>query len=131
MPAQIPERLARAIREAEKSFEAEHYPATLTCGRRALEGIFKQLIPEQSLDKANGRRKDLHDLIEEFMATDDSKEPLKNLSHAIRLSGNLGAHFDLEKDPDRETAETVLLLLRYLIEYFFILPERIRQIEDK
>ena len=46
----------------------------------------------------------------------------------VRKGGNLGAHFDLEKEPNEETATLMIELLEYLIEYLFVLPKRIDKI---
>ena len=52
------------------------------------------------------------------------------LSDAIREGGNLGAHFDFEREPNEETATQMIELLDYLIEYLFILPKRIENLKN-
>ena len=93
-------------------------------GRRALEGTFNFLLPE---DKRNGP---LYRLIETATQQTDLAAPLKALSHAIRSGGNLGAHFEMEREPDEAVARQIVELLSYLISYLYVLPARIAQLED-
>jgi hypothetical protein len=53
------------------------------------------------------------------------------LADAIRKGGNLGAHFDSEKEPNDEIAGLMVDVLDYLIEYLFILPNRIKNLHEK
>ena len=52
------------------------------------------------------------------------------IANAIRKGGNLGAHFDLEKEPDEKVAALMLELAEELLEYFFVLPERIEHLHE-
>jgi hypothetical protein len=61
----------------------------------------------------------------------DLQEPIMKIADTIRRGRNIGAHFDAEKEPDQETTEMMLDLLDYLIEYLFVLPERIERLHDK
>ncbi len=61
--------------------------------------------------------------------TKDLAAPLNALSHAIRQGGNLGAHFDMVKEPDEQLAKKMVALLEYLITYLYELPAEIEQIE--
>jgi hypothetical protein len=49
----------------------------------------------------------------------------------IRKGGNLGAHFDLEREPDEEVFSLMIDLFDYLIEYLFVLPSHIELLNDK
>lgn len=57
-------------------------------------------------------------------------EPLGKLAHAIRDGGNLGAHFDMEKEPTEEMAKHMVELLNYLISYLYVLPKEIEKLEQ-
>src|SRR5262249_31839100 len=89
----IPEPLQRSFVSTIEAFNSRNYVATAVLCRRTLEGIFKHLIPE---DKRKGS---LEKLIEYTTKEIDLAAPLNSLSHAIRDGGNLGAHFDMEKEP--------------------------------
>jgi hypothetical protein len=61
----------------------------------------------------------------------DLAKPLITLAHAIRQVGNLGARFDLRKEPDRDTVKAQLELIEYLLEYMYTLPGMIETVNDK
>jgi len=119
----IPEPLQNAFVSTIDAFNSRNYAATAVCARRTLEGIFKYLVEE---DK---RGAPLAKLIEQVKTSKDLAAPLTSLSHAIRDGGNLGAHFDMEKEPDETLARHMVELLDYLISYLYVLPEEIKKLE--
>jgi len=40
----------------------------------------------------------------------------------LRKGGNLGAHFNLEREPDQATARQMLDFVEYLMGYLYVLP---------
>ena len=58
-------------------------------------------------------------------------EPLVVLADTLRQGGNLGAHFDLEREPDQHVAETMLDLLDYFMEYIYVLKEKAQSLQKK
>lgn len=94
------------------------------CARRTLEGIFKYLVAQER------RNAPLARLIEHVKEDKDLAAPLTSLSHAIRDGGNLGAHFDMEKEPNETLARQMVELLDYLISYLYVLPEEIKKLEQ-
>jgi Domain of unknown function (DUF4145) len=119
----VPEGLTRAINDAVAAYNRGIYPAAAVSGRRALEGMFKLLVPD------NDKKKPLAQLIDLVSNGDSLSEPLRTLSHAIREGGNLGAHFDLETDPDEALARAMVELLDYLSSYLYALPKKIERLE--
>lgn len=120
----IPAPLRRAFVSTIDSYNASIFPATVVSGRRTLEGIFKYLVPEEM------RNLPLAKLIDAAKAEKDLSAPLSALSHAIRSGGNLGAHFDIEREPDEAVARQIVELLSYLISYLYVLPAKIEQLEN-
>jgi len=120
----IPPALKKAFISTIDAYNSTNYAATAVCARRTLEGIFKHLVPE---DK---RTLSLQKLIEHVKDNTDLAAPLTSLSHAIRDGGNLGAHFDMEKEPDQHLAKHMVELLDYLISYLYVLPKEIKKLED-
>lgn len=120
----IPEPLQRAFVSTVDSFNSHNYVATAVSARRTLEGIFKYLVSEQQGNPS------LFKLIENAKKEIDFAAPLTSLSHAIRDGGNLGAHFDMEKEPDHKLAKQMIELLDYLISYLYVLPEEIKKLEQ-
>lgn len=122
--ADIPEQLQRSFISTIDAFNSKNYVATTVGGRRTLEGIFKYLVPEEK------RKANLAKLIEFAKADVDLAAPLSALSHAIRDGGNLGAHFDMEKEPSEALARQMVELLEYLISYLYVLPKQIEKLEQ-
>jgi hypothetical protein len=120
--AVIPESLRRSLVSIIDAFNSKNYTATAVCGRRTLEGIFKYLVPNEK------RNATLAKLIDTAKAEVDLAAPLTALSHAIRGGGNLGAHFDEEKEPNETLARQIVELLDYLISYLYVLPTEIREL---
>ena len=121
--ANISEPLNRAFVSAVASYNSGNYAAATVLGRRTLEGIFKSLVSEKD------HRKKLNDLIELVAKENDLSAPLHKLSHAVREGGNLGAHFDLDKEPTEELAKILVSLVQYLIEFLYVLPSNIEKLE--
>lgn len=119
----VPLQLRRALIATIECYNAGIYTAATVAGRRTLEGIFKYLVNEDKRNQSLAR------LIETVKAEKDLSEPLSALSHAIRSGGNLGAHFDMEHEPDENVARQIVELLSYLISYLYVLPAKINQLE--
>lgn len=122
--SEIPDPIKRSYESTVHAFNSKNYNATAVCSRRTLEGIFKYRLPD---DKKN---LPLAKAIDQIKNSEDLAKPLNNLSHAIRQGGNLGAHFDMEKEPNEELAEAMVDLLEYLIEYLYTLPNQIERIDN-
>jgi hypothetical protein len=120
----VPEPLKRSYVSTVRALDSNNYVATAVCARRTLEGIFKYALPpgQETLN--------LHRAIQRVQETRDLAKPLTTLSHAIRQGGNLGAHFDAEREPTAQLAEQMVELLEYLIEYLYTLPADIARLEE-
>jgi hypothetical protein len=119
----VPEALYRSYTSTVEAYNSGNYVATAVCCRRTLEGLFQGLLPEsgrgQSLARAIGAVADSVDLA----------EPIRNLANVLRQGGNLGAHFDAEKEPDEQMALQMLRLLENLIDFLHVLPHEISSLE--
>ena len=120
----LPDALQRAYESTVQAFNSKNYTATAVCCRRTLEGIFKYRLPDEDKGLSLARA------IDKIKESEDLAKPLNNLSHAIRHGGNLGAHFDMEKEPDAEMSEAMVDLLEYLIEYLYTLPSQIERLDN-
>lgn len=119
----LPTQIQRAYKAALDVYNARVYPATANSCRRTLEGIVADLHPDAKGPLAQR----LRSLPDNF----DLSGPLMTLAHGVREGGNLGSHFDLEKEPDRETAEAMLELIEYFLEYVYTLPRMIETLNQK
>jgi len=119
----LPERIRKAYRAALDVHNAKVWTASAVACRRTLEGIVNELHAEGEGTLA----KQLRELPNKV----DLAAPLITLSQALKEGGNLGAHFDQEKEPDRETAEAMLNLIEYFLEYVYTLPRMIDDLNQK
>jgi len=114
----IPESVRRAYVHAIQAYNAEVWPAAATQCGRTLEGTLVGLTEPPS-------NKPLYQLLQDLASSFDFSKPIKELADTVRKGRNIGAHFDMNFEPDEEMASTLLSLLEYLLEYFYILPKRI------
>jgi hypothetical protein len=111
----LPEPIQRAYRDTVTVYNAGVYSATVTLCRRTLEGIVNEL-------EQGKQSEPLYNRLERLSESVNLTQPLITLSHAVRKAGNLGAHFDLSKEPDKPTVQAMLELIEYLLEYVYTLP---------
>lgn len=123
--AKFPERLKREYVSSVNTFNVRQWPAAAVLCRRVLEGLSKTLLPEEL------HKLPLAQQLQALPSHVDLKDPILKLADGIRKGGNIGAHFDPEREPDQETIEMMLDLLDYIIEYLFILPGRIDKLHGK
>ncbi len=121
----IEEGLKRAYFSTINVLNAQEWTATTILCRRVLEGITQSIVAEEH------KNKNLPTQLRALLTQIDLSKPISTLADAIRKGGNIGAHFDLEKEPNQEIASLMVDLLDDLIEYIFILPGRIQQLHDK
>jgi hypothetical protein len=119
----MPAAVRQAYQDTVDVFNAGVWSATATATRRTLEGIVNNLLPDEKGPLAQQIR-ELAD-----SASVDLSQPLITLSNSLRQGGNIGAHFDLERVPDRAVAEAMLELIEYLIEYLYTLPNKIEELD--
>jgi hypothetical protein len=100
-------------------FNAAVWTATAGSCRRVLEGIVKNLLPEDS------QKGPLYEQLNKLKLNIDLNKPLMSLAEALREGGNLGAHFEESREPDQPTASQMLDYLEYLMEYFYVLPAEV------
>ncbi|KJZ20586.1 DUF4145 domain-containing protein [Loktanella sp. S4079] len=120
----VPDALWRSMEGTVNAYNSRNYTATMSSGRRTLEGIFKYMVSSKDQNLT------LFQLIKKVEEEVDLAAPLKRLSDAIRNGGNLGAHFDMEYEPDDTMARQLVELLDYLIEYLYSLPNKIEALEN-
>ena len=78
-----------------------------------------------------GGKQTLAEQIKQLKDKVDLTKPLTNLSDGVRAGGNLGAHFNEDREPDRELVEAMLDLLEYLMEYVFTLPAMTQRLDKR
>jgi hypothetical protein len=106
-------------------YNVREWTATAVLCRRLLEGITMQILPDEKKKLPLSRQ------LQELPNFIELQKPILTLADALRKGGNIGAHFDLEKIPNENIAELMMDLLDYLIEYIYILPNRINELHQK
>lgn len=119
----MPAAVRQAYQDIIEVYNAGVWNATATMTRRTLEGIVNNLLPEEKGPLARQ--------LEELGKSVDLARPLITLAHSVRQGGNIGAHFDLTRTTDRATAEAMVDLIEYLIEYIYTLPKRIEELDGR
>ncbi len=117
------EALERAYHTAIDAYNAGLWGACATSCRRTLEGIVATRYPEA--------KPPLFIQLKEVFGSQELLDPLIHLSDTLRKGGNLGAHFDLEKEPDQDVATLMLDLLDFVMDYLYSLKARSAQLEQR
>jgi hypothetical protein len=119
----IPARVRNAYFESLGAFNARLWNATAISCRRTLEGIIQDISPQGKGVLANQ--------IKTLSTTGDLGKSLIVLADMVRSAGNIGAHFDAQKEADKPTAQAMLDLLEYLLEYVYILPAMVAELDKR
>jgi len=107
-----------------RNFNQHDWVASTMLSRRMLEGMVGVIL------KDDGKGLVLDKQIEKLPEYVDSTKPVTVLAHLVRQVGNFGVHFNSGAVPDQQTAEATLNLLEYLVEFIFILPKKIFELEE-
>lgn len=123
------DRLAEPVQRAYLStvnvFNNGEWGATAVLSRRLLEGVTKSPLPEEHHGLSLAQQ------VAKLPEQKNLAAPITTIADAIRRGGNLGAHFDLEAEPTKEVALLMLELVEELLEYFFVLPDRIEELHER
>lgn len=121
---QFSQGLLKSYKSTLEAYNVTHWNSAAVQCRRLLEGITQQILPEED------RKINLYKRIPKLPEYIDLKIPIVSIAHFIRKLGNLGAHYDSEREPDEQIVTQMLDLLDYFLEYLFILPNRISHLDE-
>ena len=112
----IPKDVANDYIEAIKCYDVSAFKASVVMCRRALQ--------TSVIDKgaSNGR---LIDQIDELCRKGIITEDIKNWSHEIRLTGNIGAHPDGLEDVSPQDADELIKFMEEYLNYVYIMPAKV------
>ena len=126
----LPPILKTEYTEAYDVYSIKKWSSAAVLCRKFLEALSHHLINDSlDLEKLDKNKK-LFELIKEIPKKQDLSKPIMDIAEAIRHSGNSGAHFDPTNAPTEATVNITLDLMDYLIEYFYILPEKTKSLLD-
>lgn len=115
--------LERAYHSAIRAYNAGLWDACAVSCRKTLEGTVRSLNPDG--------KGPLFAQLKAVFESANVMEPLVEVCESLRKGGNIGAHFDLEREPDAEVAEIMIDLLDYFLDYAFVLKDRAKALQQK
>jgi hypothetical protein len=115
----------RSYSSAVNVYNTGEWNATAMACRRLLEGVTATFLPKEKHGLVLAKRLEA---LPSYISLD---RPILTLADAIRKGGNLGAHFDEERETDETTATMMIDLLEYLIQYLFVIPKQIEQLHAR
>lgn len=127
---EIPTKVYSYYKEAVNCFNSGCWRATVSQCSFSLKKIAEKEIPEQ--ESEDGLYYALYNLQSGLKIINylSLLEPILLLCNSLRLGKNPSNCFDLEKEPDREAAEKILYLTEYLIQYLYVLPYKVGDLES-
>lgn len=105
-------------------YNIQEWNATAIICRKVLEGITKTLTNSE-------QNKTLAKQLEDLPKQMNLGQTIMSMADMLRLGGNLAAHYDTEIEPNEIMTTMMIDFLEYLIEYLFILPEKINHLKDQ
>ncbi|MEI4801569.1 hypothetical protein WAZ07_09550 [Bacillus sp. FJAT-51639] len=121
----IPIDLVRAYRSALNVSQSKDNSAAAVMSKRVLESVLKHFLGEDS----NGLS--LSQQFQQLPNYIDLTKQIQDVGYLVHPDGSFYEMLELKREIDDETITLVTELLEVLIEYLFVLPEKIESIHDK
>ncbi|WP_201715808.1 hypothetical protein [Rossellomorea arthrocnemi] len=121
----IPQDLVRSFRSALNVSQSKDNSATAVMSKRVLESVLKNF----NGDKSSGQS--LSEQFDQLPKNVDLSKPIQALSHLVHPNSAFYEMLELEREIDDETAGLLMELLEGLIEYLYVLPEKIETLQEK
>ena len=117
--ANVPKDIADDFAEALRSHWGKNYKACVVMCRRALQSSANDLKAKDG---------PLVGQIEDLFKKGKITEPLKDFAHAIRLTGNEGAHPDKDglKDVKEKDADDIVAFTREFLDHVYVMPAMLK-----
>jgi hypothetical protein len=111
----VPKDIADDFQEALRSRWGKNYKSTVVMCRRAIQSSAIDLKAKDGPLVAQ---------IEDLFKKGKITEPLKDFAHAIRLTGNEGAHPDKDglKDVNEKDADDIIAFTREFLHHVYVMP---------
>ncbi|MYL63228.1 hypothetical protein GLW07_07650 [Bacillus hwajinpoensis] len=123
--ARLPDDLERVYRSAVNVHNMKDWTATAVMANRVLESITGSFLAENELGQPLSKQ------LETLAKQIDLEEPIVKLGQLLGKGSNLNDLLCLEKATSEETANLIIDLLDSLIEYLYILPQRIVHLQKQ
>jgi hypothetical protein len=121
LPTEVPETVRAAYAEAARTLAADCPRASIVMSRRCLEAVV--------VDKGKTTGT-LNERLAALAAANVLHPTLAEWAKEVRLSGNLGAHFDPLTSVSRDDAARLLIFVRELLRFLYELPAELQRARD-
>ena len=121
----IPIDLVRAYRCTLNVSQSKDNSATAVLSKQVLESVLKHFLGE----KSNGQS--LSQQFEQLPKYIDLTKPIQNVGNLVHPESPFYGMLELKQEIDDESVALLTELLEVLIEYLFVLPEKIESVHDK
>ncbi|WP_144569506.1 hypothetical protein [Bacillus pseudomycoides] len=121
----VPIDLVRAYRSTLNVSQSKDNSAAAVMSKRVLESVLKHFLGE----KSNGQP--LSQQFEQLPKYIDLTKPIQDVGHLVHPDSPLYEMLELKQEIDDETVALLTELLEVLIQYLFVLPEKIESVHDK
>lgn len=61
----------------------------------------------------------------------DLSKPILELADVLKDGGNIGAHFDMDREPDMAFATVMIDLTEYILEYLYVIPKHSEALKSR
>ncbi|MEI4831565.1 hypothetical protein WAX78_19235 [Bacillus sp. FJAT-53711] len=121
----IPIDLVRAYRSTLNVSQSKDHSATAVLSKQVLESVLKHFLGE----KSNGQS--LSQQFEQLPKYIDLTKPIQDVGNLVHPESPFYGMLELKQEIDDEAVALLTELLEVLIEYLFVLPEKIESVHDK
>ncbi|MGG2093336.1 hypothetical protein AB1283_11570 [Bacillus sp. S13(2024)] len=121
----IPIDLVRAYRSTLNVSQSKDNSATAVLSKQVLESVLKHFLGE----KSNGQS--LSQQFEQLPKNIDLTKPIQDVGNLVHPESPFYGMLELKQEIDDESVTLLTELLEVLIEYLFVLPEKIESVHDK
>lgn len=104
-----------------RSFNAQHWKQTVVMCRRTLEAVVIGMLGSTKPGVPLAHR------LQELKGQVDLKKPIEQMAGVVKDGGNLGAHFQLEREATQQIAEATLTMLEAFLEYLYVIPKQVTE----
>lgn len=125
LPENVPSKVVQYCSSTVDVYATGNLTATTVLAQSALEAIFNEYLPESN------SRGSLSELIQDSIECMSLDKPLLDLAKSLGPEGNLDKLFASSQFTNKDTADALMLLLDRLINYLYVLPNDLAELDKQ